>query len=86
MGSSAAVNGTVVAGPTTNNMSSVSSVAMVMTTSDSNSANPPKMVDALVQFPPRVRTPPQVRRFQRFYLLCISLLNMLVSIVLCLCF
>jgi hypothetical protein len=63
MGSSAAVNGTVAAGPTTNNMSSVSSVAMVMTTSDSNSANPPKMVDALVQFPPRVRTPPQVRRF-----------------------
>ncbi|CAM6010217.1 unnamed protein product [Sphagnum balticum] len=59
MGSSAAVNGTVVAGPTTNNMSSVSSVAMVITTSDSNSANPPKMVDALVQFPPRVRTPPQ---------------------------
>jgi hypothetical protein len=86
MGSSAAVNGTVVAGPTTHNMSSVSSVAMVITTSDSNSANPPKMVDALVQFPPRVRTPPQVRRFQRFYLLCVSLLNMLASIVLCLCF
>jgi len=86
MGSSAAVNGTVVAGPTTNNMSAVSSVAMVITTSDSNSVNPPKMVDALVQFPPRVRTPPQVRRFQRFYLLCISLLNMLASIVLCLCF
>jgi len=64
-GSSPSVDGTAVTGPTIPNVSSISSVTIVNTTFGT-SANPQKMVDALVQNPSRVRTPPQVRNFLRF--------------------
>jgi hypothetical protein len=38
----------------------------IVNTTFGTSANPQKMVDALVQNPSRVRTPPQVRNFPRF--------------------
>jgi hypothetical protein len=61
MGGLAAINGTSVADPTITSVSSVSSGTIVVTTSGT-SANPTKMVDALVQNPPRFHAPPQVRK------------------------
>ncbi|CAM6037034.1 unnamed protein product [Sphagnum compactum] len=58
MGGLAAINGTSVADPTITSVSSVSSGTIVVTTSGT-SANPTKMVDALVQNPPRFHAPPQ---------------------------
>ncbi|CAM6009733.1 unnamed protein product [Sphagnum balticum] len=58
MGGLAATNGTSVADPTITSVSSVSSGTIVVTTSGT-SANPTKMVDALVQNPPRFHAPPQ---------------------------
>ncbi|CAK9238558.1 unnamed protein product [Sphagnum troendelagicum] len=58
MGGLAAINGTSVADPSITSVSSVSSGTTVVTTSGT-SANPTKMVDALVQNPPRFHAPPQ---------------------------
>jgi hypothetical protein len=55
------VNGTAVAplaSPSTVITSPTSALANIPVTG--NTTNPPKMVEALVQHPPRVRTPPQV--------------------------
>ncbi|CAK9237562.1 unnamed protein product [Sphagnum troendelagicum] len=58
MGGLTAINGTSVADPSITSVSSVSSGTIVVTTSGT-SANPTKMVDALVQNPPRFHAPPQ---------------------------
>ena len=48
------------------NVSSGSSAAVTTIMQPGTSLNPPKMVEALVQNPPRVRTPPQVVLFTQF--------------------